>query len=169
MGDRLAQLIAEGRRALGKEVVVMSEAAEDAEDDMSGNWEEVDNPAAPISRSRSRPGSIRRKQRPTNVGIPSAYASTSLSSANTSSTVPPLMSAPGYQNQFSIPIPSHQQPHPYVRNDILGHGRSQSEEVISNSPAMAGNGLIEDPSMWHSPELRESMERARARYLQNRR
>ena len=40
MGDRLAQLIAEGQKALGKEVVIMSENQEDEVDDGSGAWVE---------------------------------------------------------------------------------------------------------------------------------
>ena len=40
MGDRLAQLIAEGQKALGKEVVVMSEDQADEVDDGSGAWVE---------------------------------------------------------------------------------------------------------------------------------
>ncbi|KZT07571.1 uncharacterized protein LAESUDRAFT_116199 [Laetiporus sulphureus 93-53] len=42
MNDRLASLIAEGQRALGKEVVVMSETQEDEEDDGAGGWVEED-------------------------------------------------------------------------------------------------------------------------------
>jgi len=38
--DRLAQLIEEGKRALSREVVVMSDAKEDEVDDGSSAWEE---------------------------------------------------------------------------------------------------------------------------------
>ena len=68
MGDRLAMLIAEGQKALGKEVVVMSESAEDEVDDGDGAW--VDNDQGPsgsgsanFGRSRSGSGSIRRRGR----------------------------------------------------------------------------------------------------------
>jgi hypothetical protein len=62
MGDRLARLIEDGKKALGKEVVVMSEAQEDEEDDGSGNWEEEANPGTSSGRA-SRSGSIRRKDK----------------------------------------------------------------------------------------------------------
>lgn len=58
MGGRLAQLIEDGKKALGKEIVVMSEAQEDEEDDGNGNWEEADPDAS--SRGPSRSGSVRR-------------------------------------------------------------------------------------------------------------
>ena len=41
MGDRLANLIAEGQRALGKEVVVMTEGQEEAVDDGEEGWVEA--------------------------------------------------------------------------------------------------------------------------------
>ncbi|KXN81705.1 hypothetical protein AN958_03916 [Leucoagaricus sp. SymC.cos] len=43
IGDKLAQLIEEGKRALSREVVVMSDAKEDEVDDGSGAWEEEDH------------------------------------------------------------------------------------------------------------------------------
>ncbi|KAI8985784.1 hypothetical protein BD414DRAFT_489226 [Trametes punicea] len=43
IGDRLAQLIAEGQKALGREVVIMSEDKEDEVDDGSGAWVEDDD------------------------------------------------------------------------------------------------------------------------------
>ena len=43
IGDKLAALIEEGKKALGKEVVVMSETPEDEVDDGSDAWEEEDN------------------------------------------------------------------------------------------------------------------------------
>ena len=62
MGGRLAQLIEDGKKALGKEIVVMSEAQEDEEDDGNGNWEEEADPDASILEpSRSSP--VRRRGR----------------------------------------------------------------------------------------------------------
>ncbi|KAI1796709.1 hypothetical protein LXA43DRAFT_969758 [Ganoderma leucocontextum] len=52
MGDRLAQLIAEGQKALGKEVVIMSEDQADEVDDGSGAWVEDDEPNAARSSRR---------------------------------------------------------------------------------------------------------------------
>jgi len=54
IGDRLSELIEEGKRALSTEVVVMSEAKEDEVDDGSGDWEEEQPVAGP---SVSRRGS----------------------------------------------------------------------------------------------------------------
>ncbi|KAI0358250.1 hypothetical protein OH77DRAFT_1421566 [Trametes cingulata] len=53
IGDRLAQLIAEGQKALGKEVVIMSEDKEDEVDDGSGAWVEEDEPVQASSSSRT--------------------------------------------------------------------------------------------------------------------
>ncbi|KAI0741979.1 hypothetical protein C8Q80DRAFT_1221792 [Daedaleopsis nitida] len=61
IGDRLAQLIAEGQKALGKEVVVMSEDQADEVDDGSGAW--VEDESAPDERTA---GSSRR----TGFGLP---------------------------------------------------------------------------------------------------
>lgn len=63
IGDKLSQLIEEGKKALGREVVVMSEAPEDEVDDATGDWQEEDeNPAGPSSASRR--GSLRRRNGP---------------------------------------------------------------------------------------------------------
>lgn len=56
--DKLAQLIEEGKRALSREVVVMSDAKEDEFDDGSGAWEEEEEQSA--STSSGRAGSLRR-------------------------------------------------------------------------------------------------------------
>ena len=40
IGDKLALLIEQGKKALSREIVVMSDAAEDEVDDASGAWEE---------------------------------------------------------------------------------------------------------------------------------
>ncbi|KAH9992435.1 hypothetical protein BJV77DRAFT_1002420 [Russula vinacea] len=60
MGGRLAQLIEDGKKALGKEIVVMSEVQEDEEDDGNGNWEEEADPDASIA-GPSRSSSVRRE------------------------------------------------------------------------------------------------------------
>ncbi|KAG6809147.1 hypothetical protein H0H93_016069, partial [Arthromyces matolae] len=72
LGDKLSQLIEQGKRALNREVVVMSDSKEDEEDDGSGGWEEEEDgdqgglnngngngsPSRSISVSRN--GSVRR-------------------------------------------------------------------------------------------------------------
>jgi hypothetical protein len=56
--DRLTQLIEEGKRALNREVVVMSDTKEDEVDDGSGVWEEEDDHQ--LSTSFGRTGSFKR-------------------------------------------------------------------------------------------------------------
>ena len=82
MGDRLAQLIAEGQRALGKEIVVMSEAKEDEEDDGMDVWVEDDDASAVGSASGSR-----RKSRRGSFHVQSSpYLGPSLSALSVPST-----------------------------------------------------------------------------------
>ncbi|VDC03293.1 unnamed protein product [Peniophora sp. CBMAI 1063] len=147
MGDRLAQLIAEGQRALGKEVVVTSEAPEDEEDDMSGAWDDEPEPSLSAASSPRRSQSNRsRRRRPAALGIPSAFT------ASTSALPSPPMSATSstsaYASSMSMSVP------------MMGHERARSEG--------AGLGFSEDSSSWQSAEMRESMERARARLLASR-
>ncbi len=52
MGSRLAQLISEGQKALGKEVVIMSEDQADEVDDGSGAWVEDGEPSTARSSRR---------------------------------------------------------------------------------------------------------------------
>ena len=66
IGGQLSMLIAEGRRALGTEVVVMSESKEDEIDDGLGTWVDEDNRIA-ASTSGSLRG--RRKARPSNIAL----------------------------------------------------------------------------------------------------
>jgi len=63
MSQRLAKLIEEGQRALGKEVVVLSEAQEDEIDDGSDLWIE-EEPAATTASSSSRPSTPTMASRP---------------------------------------------------------------------------------------------------------
>lgn len=147
MGSQLAKLIEEGKRALGKEVVVMSESKEDEEDDGSGLWED-DGHDIPSSSSS---GSIRRHKRPKRLGV-------------------------------SSPPPSYLTPQTTPRRSRFDASHSRQGSVSTpNSPSKAGRGISsdsirsrvstlhqEDESAWQSPELRESMERARQLYLQQR-
>jgi hypothetical protein len=146
MGGRLAQLIEEGKRALGKEVVVMSEAAEDAEDDMSGNWEEdEEDDAMTHSRPASRRGSMRRKHRPQNLGA--VGPSSSPYGLGAAHSTPHLAQ---FAPLGALPISAQ-------------HTRAGSEELRTSQ------SFAEDPASWQSAEMRESMERARARLLASRR
>ncbi|TCD69080.1 hypothetical protein EIP91_008978 [Steccherinum ochraceum] len=141
MGDRLQQLIEEGKRALGREVVVMSESKEDEVDDGSGAWEEEEQPTLPPSRS----GSIRRGRRPRNIGLPD-YAP-----------------------------PTYATPQTSPRKSQYGFSHSQSSLHLPESPRRTPRGTsvessfgnhLEPEDEWGTPELRESMARAREMYKQ---
>ncbi|KAI4527335.1 hypothetical protein K525DRAFT_232186 [Schizophyllum commune Loenen D] len=124
IGEKLSALIAEGQKALGREVVVMSEAQEDEVDDGSGQWED-EEPAAPRA-SSSRRGSIRGR-------LP-----------------PPSYAASSYQSR------------PTSRSSSRGHG-------LPSTPSMSGMEFgVREETTFESPELRASMEAARARYMRNR-
>ncbi|KAI0793855.1 hypothetical protein C8Q74DRAFT_1245438 [Fomes fomentarius] len=120
IGDRLTQLIAEGQKALGKEVVIMSEDRADEVDDGSGAWVEEEEERIP--------GSSRR---------------------------------PG----FGLPLYSPHTPQHGGSPTISQFARGVS--VDSDSRSLAGSFREED-SAWESPEVRESMERARMLYRQKR-
>lgn len=128
---KLAQLIEEGKRALNREVVVMSDAKEDEFDDGTGVWEEETDEAEEEEThqraSVSRANSLRRKRSRHHV-----YGSFSQSSHH----LPTTPAAPAHTRGFS------------------------SDSVTSL--------LREDNNEWQSPELRESMQKARERILASR-
>ncbi|EPQ56671.1 hypothetical protein GLOTRDRAFT_115833 [Gloeophyllum trabeum ATCC 11539] len=136
IGGKISQLIEEGKKALGKEVVVMSDAQEDEVDDGTGNWEEES--AGPSTASRR--GSMRRSKRPRAIHPPPAYFAGS-ASASSSPRV----------NQFE-----------------RGHSHGVSGISRGASVESQRSQFQEDPTAWESPELRESMQRAREMYLKRR-
>lgn len=146
-------LIEEGKKALGREVVVMSDAKEDMIDDGTGAWEEEDA-AGPSYSSISRSSSFRRNKRPRMLALPPP---------SYSHPTPPPTSSPrslrfdhGYSCAHSpntnLPIP-------------LARGVSVESDALSVSHS---SSFHEDERTWESPELRESMEKARARFLRTR-
>ncbi|KAG6808110.1 hypothetical protein H0H92_005346 [Tricholoma furcatifolium] len=165
IGDKLSALIAEGKRALSREVVVMSDAQEDEVDDASGAWEDADvPPSASQHASPSRNSSIRRagtSKRPRSLISPSAYNlhtqdtqyhhhhhSLSPSSSPTKSTFyefAPSTSAPALGAPFQGGY------------DNMGMGDVTPRTSYAD-------GWQEDERSWESPEVREAMERARARF-----
>ncbi|KAJ8487450.1 hypothetical protein ONZ45_g14328 [Pleurotus djamor] len=157
IGDKVARLIEEGKRALGKEVVVMSDAKEDEEDDGSGAWEEEDQcPPSPTRHSLSRRNSQRQMKPPAALQFtrspPPSYSPP---------TIAAVSSAPYYATQFepSSFKSTHSLPQtPPARHSHV-RGVSVDAELGFNS-----RGLREDEASWESPELRESMSRARARF-----
>jgi hypothetical protein len=149
MGDRLSRLIEDGKKALGKEVVVMSEAQEDEEDDGSGNWEEEANPGTSSGRA-SRSGSIRRKDKSQAPGFTS----------HVSPLISPPPTASPRRQQFSTVLSSHSS----SALPIPGRStHSASVDTVRSHHSFRG-----DEAQWQSPELQESMERARAAYLRDR-
>jgi len=153
IGDKLAMLIEQGKRALNAEVVVMSEAKEDEVDDGFGAWEEEDvgsetRPFAPSS-SVGRASSLRRPKRPRNI-VPTPYGTNHGSPIPSSSSYSGFM--PGSAPPSVLVTPGRKS----------SHARHMSHE--SSLPSFAR----EDESSWESPEVRASMERARARLLASR-
>lgn len=143
-------LIEEGKKALGREVVVMSDAQEDEVDDGSGSWEEED--ANEGTSTTTSP----RKSKPRNIPIPPpGYISHPPSASPRSSR---------FEVHASTSLPT-------IRRHTH-HSRGVSIESVaatSLSPSLSlSTSFKEDESAWESPELRESMAKARERLLQNR-
>ncbi|KAG8220761.1 hypothetical protein J3R82DRAFT_2190 [Butyriboletus roseoflavus] len=168
IGDRLSHLIQEGQKALGREIVVMSDVKEDEVDDGSDAWvEERDNQSVPSAAgpSISRRGSVRslrRTHRPRDIPLPPSYSPYPMSPPDSASPrkrqfdSDSIPLSPGRSTHGSLPVPSSPR--------RIARGTS----VESDALASIVSSLKEDESAWQSPELRESMERARARYLQRR-
>jgi hypothetical protein len=144
MGGRLAQLIEDGKKALGKEIVVMSEAQEDEEDDGNGAWEDDAS-----NRGPSRSGSVRRRGR--------HHAPGTASSASYLS--PPPTASPRRQ-QFSTAHLSHS------CSAIPIPARAATQDHSADSSRLCSS-FREDETDWQSPELRINMERARASHFQD--
>ncbi|KAK7687745.1 hypothetical protein QCA50_008963 [Cerrena zonata] len=143
MSDRLSKLIEEGKRALGTEVVVMSESKEDEVDDGSGAW--VEDEPLPTSSSASF-SSRRGRKRPQNLPLPSfsppAYAHTPSAS--------PRKGAFDADYRYAPESP---------RKSLRGPSVDSMRSFRTLSPQAE-----EDTTM--SSELKESMERARMLYRQ---
>lgn len=150
IGDKLAQLIEEGKRALGKEIVVSSEAPEDEVDDGSGNWVEEE---------------------------PEASASFSYSSRNSLSLSPSKRSR--YAGAGAYSAPTSTSPHRSMFA-LHPHSRFVSDDLSSSTPNLSTPLAMQSQSNdtsssflsatydSESPSIRESMERARAAYRKKR-
>lgn len=181
IGDKLTMLIEQGKRALNSEVVVFSEAKEDEVDDGSGSWEEDEFQA---SRAPSRAGSVRRGKKSKSIAVPStgaglgihgvkATGTSSLSSSPRRSAFAngytPSLSTASTSTTYASASPGFAPsslPRPFAL-DSPGrtHVRGISYEsalLPSFSPAREGS------SQYESPELRESMDLARAKLLARR-
>ncbi|KIJ20568.1 hypothetical protein PAXINDRAFT_160140 [Paxillus involutus ATCC 200175] len=163
IGDRLNRLIEEGQKALGREIVVMSDSKEDEVDDGSGGWEE-EEPRSTAGPSISRRGSVRslhRAYRPRDIALPPSHsahpASPSTSPKKRRFDAESVHHSPG-RSAYSTTFPVASTPR------RIGRGPSVESDVFTP----LSSSFREDESTWQSPEIRESMERARALYLQKR-
>lgn len=166
IGGRLSALIAEGQKALGREIVVAAEAAEDQMDDgMDPDaWVEEypnDGPSISISRrSRSRTGSVRRSHRNSHTPLPIQTSfDTRSRSDSTSASTAGSPRASRFEHGHGMAMGAAM---PGPGGSL--HGPSTDSLRIPTSPTLS-NSFKEDESAWESPELRESMSRARARLL----
>ncbi|KAF5359998.1 hypothetical protein D9758_007633 [Tetrapyrgos nigripes] len=193
IGSKLSSLIAEGRKALGREVVVMSETKEDEEGDSEG-WVDEDpvdsssgsvrgrgggrGPATGVdsdgtdywdqssSYTSARSASPRRRKRKVHTPTgsisrpPPSYPSYPSPPASVPSSVP---SSAGYSNtSFGFGAG------PSAPSTPTAIGRDDNSSNTSNSKGGLGLGLgsvtvFGGQGGFESPELRESMEKARAR------
>jgi len=155
IGDRISQLVEEGKKALGKEVVVMSDSKEDEVDDGSGLWEDSDEGGLGSSTSsrygrRSLSSPRRKRARPsipfhTVLGGPSEV----------SPSGPP---AYGSAMVSTFPGPSSS-----VTSLVDPFSASASTSATTTEWTRESEGD------WQSEELKASMERARAMYMAKRR
>lgn len=153
IGDRLSKLIQEGHRALNTEVVVMSEAKEDEVDDGSGDWEE-EQPVTSISRGSSFRRTHRaRDNQPPSFTLP---CSPNSSSRKRKFIGEAIHLSPDRQDFSRLSVPSTPR--------LIARESSMDIDAC----ATITSSFKEDTSAWESPELRESMERARAQYLERR-
>jgi len=164
IGGKLGMLIEQGKKALGSQVVVMSDAKEDEVDDGSAAWEEeAENSSLRCSRSsHSRSGSVRHAKRPRGLNIVPASSASSAQIQTTPSS--PSSSSFGLlPNSGSAPSTAH---------SIYGFSgptqQSQTSLPASHSMTSLHHVSIEDPASFESPELRETMERARQRMMARR-
>ncbi|KAF8449307.1 hypothetical protein L210DRAFT_3640902 [Boletus edulis BED1] len=162
IGDRLTRLIQEGQKALGREIVVMSDAKENEVDDGSDTWEEeqhsqpVPSVAGPSISRRGSVRSLRRNHKPRDIPLPPSY---------TPYPTSPPSSASARKRRFESDS-VHLSPGRSMAVSSTSRLSACGTSVESDAFAPIVSRFKEDESVWQSLELRESMERARARYLQ---
>lgn len=153
IGDRISQLIEEGKKALGTEVVVMSDSKEDEVDDGSGLWEDSDGGelGSSISSRYGRTSPKRKRAWPS----------------------PLCQSIPGSSGgEFSPPnTPAYMSPTKptYPGSPSLMQHSAEPVLALTSSTTSVPGCMRETESDWQSEELKESMERARAMYMAKRR
>ena len=152
IGSKISQLIEEGKKALGKEVVVMSDSKEDEVDDGSGLWEDSDvgdmcSSASSRHGRRSLSSPRRKRARPS-----LSYQPIMGGSGETLPSGPPAYASPTRSTFPGSPNLSH----------------SPADPFSISSPTTT-TVTKETEGDWQSEEMRASMERARAIYLAKRR
>lgn len=153
IGDRISLLIEEGKKALGKEVVVMSDSKEDEVDDGSGLWEDSDGGDLASSTSsrygrRSLSSPRRKRVRP---NFPHQSISGGLGESPT--LTPPVYASPT-------------RPTPPGSPSLVQPAADQLPAL--GSPSLAAGWARETVGDWQSEEMKASMERARAIYMAKR-
>jgi hypothetical protein len=138
IGDKISKLIEEGKKALGTQIVVMSDAKEDEVDDGSGAWEE--EPEERVGRFSSH----KRARTPRRLGLP-----------------------PSYSPQREMLSPSSPARSTFGRASVLPGPSSpfrapSATSLDSESPSLAAPASWrESDGDWQSSEMKASMERAR--------
>lgn len=156
MGDRLANLIAEGQRALGKEVVVMTEGQEDAVDDGSEGWVE-DDENGPSSSSHQ----------PSSASHPPSYLGTLRSSKSSRSNLALPIPSPRSATFDQVPTRPNSVNASPAPSIVASRRLGRQSTADSDGFKSVTSSFREDESAWETPEMREMMERAR-RARQNR-
>jgi hypothetical protein len=100
---------------------------------------------------------VKHSKRPRSVLPPSSTFDSAPTTSNSSSFAP--SSAPGSSN-YITPRKTHSRGISYETGLGLGLDSGSRNGIFNTSPS-----FTEDSSAWESPEIRESMERARSRYL----
>jgi len=150
IGDRLSQLIEEGKKALGKEVVVIADSKEDEVDDGSGLWEDSDggefgSPTSSRYGRRSLSSPRRKRARPS---LP--YQTIMGDFGGSSPSKPPAYASPTKS--------------PFPGSPSLARSSVEPFPASGSSPVMT-SWARETEGDWESEEMKASMERARATYM----
>ncbi|KAF5381414.1 hypothetical protein D9757_009073 [Collybiopsis confluens] len=171
IGSKLTSLIEEGRKALGREVVVMSESKEDEVDDGSGEWVEeegVDEFGTRIGgrpRGRSNAGSGSRsgsRRTPGSANASLGRRAGAAAAAGVTINAPSSVNFTGSSTSYSASTS------PRESQFDLNAGLSSSLPNTLHGMGPGSSVRHDSESSWQSPELRETMERARAQARERR-
>ena len=140
IGDRLAKLIEDGKRALGSEVVISSEDPEDEVDDGMGDWIEDEEASASFAFETRR--SLRSSPK----------------------------KASRFMSAYSVPSSASAKVTSFSHSRTLSEDPAATQITPSSSMHFTPSTSMAtfDDGMSESPSVREAMERARAAYRQRR-